>query len=247
MIERRALFAASSRNSQTMAGDHRSQPRAKVEITDDQLRAVCKRFAPEIAKMKIMGGEEAVIEGNVKFLTAIARHTARFPNTRALAKNAANFVPECDQSELVTWAHAVGSAFKHCQDRYNRKVKKIMPAIANVVNAMRERDGESMLTDVPLQPSPSPSEPEPESSAPPTSVKKRSLHEIRAAYGLSPPRTGVAELVESSPEEERPSARRRLVTKSPSKASASSSALVPKAPVRVQVPESFHIYAQSTP
>ena len=156
-------------------------------------------------------------------------------------------MPECDHSELVTWAHAVGSAFKHCQDKYNRKVKKIMPAIANVVNAMRERDGESMLTDVPLQPSPSPSEPEPESSAPPTSVKKRSLHEIRAAYGLSPPRTGVAELVESSPEEERPSARRRLVTKSPSKASASSSALVPKAPVRVQVPEGFHIYAQSTP
>ncbi len=135
--------------SQTMAGDHRSQPRAKVEITDDQLHAVCKRFAPEIAKMKIVGGEEAVIEGNVRFLTAIARHTARFPNTRALAKNAADFVLECDQSELVTWAHAVSSAFKHCQDRYNRKVKKMMPSIARVVNAMRERDMESN-TDLPL-------------------------------------------------------------------------------------------------
>jgi hypothetical protein len=95
MIERRALFVASSRSSQAMAGDHRSQPRSKVEITEDQLRVVCKRFAPEIAKMKIMGGEEAVIEGNVRFLTAIARHTARFPNTRAASAAGALRLPKC--------------------------------------------------------------------------------------------------------------------------------------------------------
>ena len=234
-------------------GDHRSMPRAKVEISEAQLRAVCKRFAQEISKMKILGDEEAVTEGNTKFLTAIARHTARFPSIRALAKIAGAFVPECSQSELTTWASAVAGAFKHCQDRYNRKVKKMMPAISTVVNAMRERDDEHNVH-LPILPSLSP-EPEDSTSAPPTFTKKapkRSLHEIRAAYGLSPQATvrGV-EVIDSSPEEERPSARRRLSTKSPSKTSASSSAPVPKAlaGVAVQVPEGFHIgiHAQSTP
>jgi hypothetical protein len=55
MIERRALFLASSRSSQAMAsaatGDHRSMPRAKVEITDEQLRTACKRFAQELRRL----------------------------------------------------------------------------------------------------------------------------------------------------------------------------------------------------
>ena len=211
-------------------GDHRSMPRAKVEISEAQLRAVCKRFAQEISQMKILGDEEAVTEGNAKFLTAIARHTARFPSIRALAKIAGAFVPECSQSELTTWASAVAGAFKHCQDRYNRKVKKMMPAISTVVNAMRERDDEHNVH-LPILPSLSP-EPEDSTSSPQATVR------------------GV-EVIDSSPEEERPSARRRLSTKSPSKTSASSSAPVPKAlaGVAVQVPEGFHIgiHAQSTP
>ena len=54
--------------------------------------------------MKILGDEEAVTEGNVKFLTAMARHTGRFPSVRKLAKIAGPFVPECVPSELATWA-----------------------------------------------------------------------------------------------------------------------------------------------
>ena len=222
-------------------------PRAKVEITEEQLRAVCKRLAQDIAKMKILGDEEAVTEGNLKFLVAIARHTGRFPANRTLAKIARAFVPECVPSELATWVSAVSNAFKHCQDRYNRKMKKMMPAVAAVVNAMRERDDEHGV-ELTLMPSPSP-DAEDSASAPPTSLKKtapkRSLDAIRAAYGLSPQRaTRAVEVINSSPSET-PSARRRLTTNSPSnkkasKASASSAAPVPKASVAVQVPEGFH-------
>ncbi|CAK0800391.1 unnamed protein product [Prorocentrum cordatum] len=171
--------------------------RRKCEADQDFLSALCKKYSLDIVRFKGSAEIEQTIAEYRDFLVECAAVTTRLGHPD-LAKQAKKYAPEKSATELTSWAIAMKNGLSYCAAHRSKDVKKVSPAMAAVIAAMRDQG--SSPTAAAQGPSPTAAAPGPSTAAagPRSPAKKR--RSVAGLYGMATPKKSSAVMDLESPE-----------------------------------------------
>ena len=108
--------------------------RAKVEITQEDLHAVIRKWQGEITRFACVGSYEDIVRKNVNFLKSVNERTARL-SAKDLQKGLKEVLGEADPTSTA-WAKMMVETLSWCNKRSgNKDLQRFPPAVQAVIHA----------------------------------------------------------------------------------------------------------------